>query len=193
MSWISGRFSHYCVLISRQDSRTLHPKLTLHKFCASWTPIVTSLIFLYCSYISWLELYLFVLLITSYLHIYFLLIKTSIMFYFHLEGNAAKLTVLVTQHLYQLQFYLQKQEYFYFLSVLIFRDGKIMSILILLILLSTTIVTTLSPIERHDMPKRDFDVSLSFYQFWSPHLYIFLMLSRTYFLNLFMRNSHTHP
>ena len=119
---------------------------------------------------------------TSYFHIYiFLLIKTTKIFYFHWEGEGGKLTAMVAQPLYQLQFYLQKQEYFYFLSVLIFRDGKIMSILILLILLSTTIVTTLSPIERHDMLKRYSDVSLSLYQFWSPHFYIFLMLSRTYF------------
>ena len=62
-----------------------------------------------------------------------------------------------------------------------FQVWKFMSILIILILLSTTIVKMLPPIERHDMLKRDSDVSLSFYQFWSPHLYIFLMLSRTYF------------
>ena len=165
MSWISGRFSHYCVLITRQDSRTLHPKLTLHKFCASWTPIVTSLIFLYCSYISWLEVYMFVLLITSYIHIYFLLINTSKMFYFHWEGKGGKLTGMVSQPLYQVQFYLQRQDYFYFLSLLIFMVGNL-SILIILILLSTTIVKMLHPIERHDMLKRDSDFSLSFYQFW---------------------------
>ena len=125
MSWICGRFSHYCVLNTGQDSKTSHPNLSLYKFCAAWTAIDISLIFLYCSYISWLELYLFVLLITSYLHIYFLLIKTSKMFYFHWEGKAAKLTVLVTQPLYQLQFYLQKQEYFYFLSLLIFSVGNL--------------------------------------------------------------------
>jgi len=117
MSWISGCFLHYCVLNTGQDSRTSHPKLSLYKFCAAWTPIVICLIFLYCSYIFWLELYLFVLLITSYFHIYFLLRKTSIMFYFHWVGKGEKLTAMVLQPLYQLQFYLQKQDWFYFLSL----------------------------------------------------------------------------
>ena len=120
-----GHFSHHFVLNTGQDSRTSHPKLSTYKFGIAWAPIVIRLIFLYCLYISWLELYLFVLLITSYLYIYFLWIKTSKMFYFHWEGKAAKLTVLVSQPLYQLQFYLQKQEYFYFLSLLIFSVGNL--------------------------------------------------------------------
>ena len=95
MSWICDHFSHYCVLNTRHDSRTSHPKLSLYKFCAALTPIVTSFIFLYCLYISWLEVYLFVLLITSYFHIYFLLIKTSKMFYFHWEGKGGIVTVMV--------------------------------------------------------------------------------------------------
>ena len=123
--YTSGHFSHYFVFNTGQDSRVSHPKLSTYKFCAAWTPIVISLIFLYCSYISWLELYLFVLLITSYFHIYFLLIKTSKMFYFHWEGKGGKLTAMVSQPLYQLQFYWQRQDYFYFLSLLIFRVGNL--------------------------------------------------------------------
>ena len=72
-----------------------------------------------------------------------------------------------------------KARFFLFSEFVDFQGWKFMSILINLILISTTIVKTLPPMERHDMLKRDSDVSISFYQFWSPHLYIFLMLSRT--------------
>ena len=54
---------------------------------------------------------------------------------------------------------------FLFSEFVDFQGCKFMSILIILILLSTTIVKMLPPIERHDMLKRDSDVSLSFYQF----------------------------
>ena len=118
-------FSHYCVLNIGQDSRTSHPKLSFYKFCATWTPMVISLIFLYCSYIFWLELYLFVFLTTSYFHIYIFIDKDIKMFYIHWEGKRGKLTTMVSQPLYQLQFYLQKQDYFYFLSLLIFRVGNL--------------------------------------------------------------------
>ena len=123
--YTTSHFAHYFVLNTGQVSRTSHPKLSLYKFFAAWTSIVISLIFLYCSYMSWFELYLLVLLITLCFHIYFLLIKTTKIFYFHWEGNGRKLTVMVSQPLYQLQFYLRKQDYFYFLSLFVFRVGNL--------------------------------------------------------------------
>jgi len=54
---------------------------------------------------------------------------------------------------------------FLFSEFVDFQGWQFMSILIILILLSTTIVKKLPPIESDDMLKRVSNVSLSFYQF----------------------------
>ena len=72
MSWISGCFSHYCVLNTGQDSRTSHLKLSLYKFCAAWTPLVISLIFLYFRIsLDWSYIWLFFWSLCTFIYIFY--------------------------------------------------------------------------------------------------------------------------
>jgi len=72
--------------------------------------------------LSWLELYLFVLLITCYFHIYLLqLIKTSKIFYFHWHGKGGKLTAMVVPISLPTSILLTKARLFFFMILLILR------------------------------------------------------------------------